>query len=130
MYIYLTLSFVIQFRFISLYHKHGNAFERKLFDSFINQNPVALTYKNGWVYIVFMHELPEVGKNELFLNVIVLMSGIKDKGAITTFTESKFNELENSLANPEVITSALSTSELLSVSPFDFSYNNSLKQDR
>ena len=124
----------LQFRrpavLISLYRKYGNAFERTLFDSFIHENPVTLTYKNGWVYIVFMHELPEVGKNELFLNVIVMMSGFKDEGAITTFTESKFSEFEDSLSNPEVTTSALSTSELMSVSPFSFSYNKSLKQDK
>nr|WP_320125824.1 hypothetical protein [uncultured Shewanella sp.] len=114
----------------SLYRKHGNAFERKLFDSFINKNPAALTYKNGWVYIVFIHELPEVGKSELFLNVIVMMSGIKGEGAITTFTKSNFTEFEDSLANPEVITSVLSTSELMSVSPFYFSYNKPLKQDK
>lgn len=74
-----------------------------------------------------MYELFEVGKNEFFLNVIVLMLGIKDEGVIMIFIELKFNEFENSLVNLEVIIFVLLILELLFVLLFDFLYNNLFK---
>ena len=132
--IFLTVNlFGLKYRspqnLIALYHEHGNAFERILFDSFINASPVMLTYKNGWVYIVHIPEMPEVGKKELYLNALILISGYKDESALTNFTESKYSEREERLNNEMQATSVLTTHELLSVSPFDFTYSKSSKSD-
>lgn len=114
---------------ILLYHQYGNAFEKMLFDSAINHNLVMLTYKNGWVYIVLIQQTPEVGKNELYLSALVMLSGHKNESAMITLTESKYTELERLMESGQLTTTVLTTSELMSVSPFDFSYNNESKSD-
>jgi hypothetical protein len=137
-FMFVTIAFFVQLlnlryrtpsSLMALYHELGNSFERSLFHSFINSNPVMLTYKNGWVYIVLIPEIPEVGKKELYLNTVVLMSGYKDESAMTKITEAKFIEFEERLNNHDLLMSVLTTEDLVSVSPFEFSYNKSSKTE-
>ena len=116
---------------LSVMRRYGSPIEQLFIYSMINMRPLLLTFKNGWVYVVYVTELPKIGGGEKYLGVLTMLSGYKgEDNRDLTINESYSDKLLKQMESGEVKKSTIIVlDDLMSVSPFDIdeTYNKSMQ---
>ncbi|NEX11247.1 MAG: hypothetical protein C1942_00865 [Prosthecochloris sp.] len=107
---------------LSVMRRYGSPIEQLFIYSMIDMRPLVLTFKNGWVYVVYVTELPKIGGGEKYLGVLAILSGYKgEDNRDLTLKQMESGEVKKS--------TVIVLDDLMSVSHFDIdkTYNKSMQ---
>lgn len=117
---------------LQLMRRYGTPIDQLLISSLVDFRMLSLTFKNGWVYIVYVTALPPIGGKEKFLEVITVLSGYKgEDNSSLKINENRFEKVKKSIESSNFNqTTVIILDDLMSVSPFDIDdlYNKSMQQ--
>lgn len=106
---------------LKLMRRYGTPIDQLFISSLTDFNMLTLTFKNGWVYIVYVKALPEIGGKENLLEVITVLSGYKgEDNSSLRINENHFEKVRNSIESGSLKqTTVIILDDLMSIEPFD-----------